>query len=93
VLALVQPQSSFSDGPNNLRPTYDRVQICTKLESSTNDDDCMLVILDDITILEWIGFPLIDFIFRGLWELYAKRFGFLQKKSFQTRSDALLHIV
>jgi hypothetical protein len=58
VLALVQPQSSSSDAPNNLRPIYDRVQACM----SKSDDDSMLVILDDITILEWIGFPLIDII-------------------------------
>ena len=30
------------------------------ITSSTNIDHSMLVILDDITILEWIGFPLID---------------------------------
>ena len=55
MLALVQPQPS-SDGPN-LRPIYDRVQACMK-----KSNDSMLVILDDITILEWIGFPLIDVI-------------------------------
>ena len=60
MLALVQPQSS-SDGPNNLRPIYDRVQTCMA-KSSTNVDDSMLVILDDITVLEWIGFPLVDII-------------------------------
>ena len=61
VLAFVQPQSSSDDGPNNLRPIYDRVQACMT-KSSINVDDSMLVILDDITILEWIGFPLVDII-------------------------------
>ena len=55
VLALVQP--SLDHGPNLLRPIYDRVQACMK-----KTDDSILVILDDITILEWIGFPLIDII-------------------------------
>jgi hypothetical protein len=54
VLAHVQPSS---DGPNNLLPIYDRVQACMR-----KSNDSMLVILDDITILEWIGFPLIDII-------------------------------
>jgi len=53
VLAQVQPTS---EGPN-LRPIYDRVQACI-----INSNDSVLVILDDITILEWIGFPLIDII-------------------------------
>ena len=61
MLAFVQPQSSSDDGPNNLRPIYDRVQACMT-KSSINVDDSMLVILDDITILEWIGFPLVDII-------------------------------
>jgi len=56
VLAHVQPQPSL-DGPN-LRPIYDRVQACM----SKSKDKSMLVILDDITLLEWIGFPLIDII-------------------------------
>ena len=54
MLAHVQPSP---EGPN-LRPIYDRVQACMK----KSDDDSMLVILDDITILEWIGFPLVDII-------------------------------
>ena len=68
MLALVQPQQQkpSSDGPNLhlLRPIYDHVQACMTKSSSNNDDDdnSMLVILDDITILEWIGFPLIDII-------------------------------
>ena len=36
------------------------------ITSSTNIDHSMLVILDDITILEWIGFPLIDSIYNSL---------------------------
>ena len=98
VLALVQPQSSSSDGPNNLRPIYDRVQACMT-KSSTNDDDSMLVILDDITILEWIGFPLIDIIhFSRVLRALCQKVRILAKKSFlfqsfQTQSDAFLHIV
>lgn len=53
MLALVQPSS---EAPH-LRPIYDRVQACMR-----KSDDSMLVILDDITLLEWIGFPLIDII-------------------------------
>jgi len=53
VLAHVQPSS---EGPN-LRPIYDRVQA-----SMSKSNNPMLVVLDDITILEWIGFPLIDVI-------------------------------
>jgi hypothetical protein len=53
VLADVQPSP---EGPN-LRPIYDRVQA-----SMSTSNDSMLVIFDDITILEWIGFPLIDII-------------------------------
>ena len=69
MLALVQPQQQkpSSDGPNLhlLRPIYDRVQACMTKSSSNEEEDAtnsMLVILDDITILEWIGFPLIDII-------------------------------
>ena len=58
MLAHVQPPQSTSDDGPNLRPIYDRVQAC--MTKSSNDS--MLVILDDITILEWIGFPLIDII-------------------------------
>ena len=59
VLALVQPPPS-SDGSNNLHPICDyHIQACM-ITSSTNIDHSLLVILDDITILEWIGFPLIN---------------------------------
>ena len=58
MLALVQLPPS-SDG-SNLHPNCDyHIQACM-ITSSTNIDHSMLVILDDITILEWIGFPLID---------------------------------
>ena len=80
MLALVQPQPS-SERPNNLRPIYDRVQAC--MSESSNEDDSMLVILDDITILEWIGFPLIEIIhFSRALRALCQKVRILQKKAF-----------
>ncbi|KAF9455941.1 hypothetical protein BDZ94DRAFT_1285309 [Collybia nuda] len=54
VLSHVQPRSDNS-APSSLRPIFDLVS--TNIETTTAP---LLVILDDIATLEWIGFELLD---------------------------------
>lgn len=70
VLALAQPpfiapEDASSNGSGSLRDVIYRVQ--TYLDHTANDEP-PLIILDDITMLEWIGFPLLDVVrfFRSL---------------------------
>ena len=70
VLALAQPSfvtpdDSIQNGSGSLRDVIYRVQ--EYLDHSAKDEPA-LIILDDITMLEWIGFPLLDVVrfFRAL---------------------------
>ena len=70
VLALAQPsfiapEDSSQNGSGSLRDVIYRVQ--QFLDHSAKDEPA-LIILDDITMLEWIGFPLLDVVrfFRAL---------------------------
>ncbi|KJA22034.1 hypothetical protein HYPSUDRAFT_186727 [Hypholoma sublateritium FD-334 SS-4] len=62
---FITPEDDSSNGSGSLRDVIYRVQ--TYLDHTTNHEP-PLIILDDITMLEWIGFPLLDVVrfFRAL---------------------------